>query len=88
MKILLVCAAFPPRGKGGGPEGSFMIASGLLAQGHEVRVVTVGDAAGVEQYKGVEVHIMRSPNVYWDYFFTKRPAALKMLWHADRKSVV
>ena len=76
-----MCAAFPPRGKGGGPEGSFMIASGLLAQGHEVRVVTVGDAAGVEQYKGVEVHIMRSPNVYWDYFFTKRPAALKMLWH-------
>ncbi len=58
-----------------------MIASGLLAQGHEVRVVTVGDAAGVEHYKGVEVHIMRSPNVYWDYFFTKRPAALKMLWH-------
>ena len=58
-----------------------MIASGLLAQGHEVRVVTVGDAAGVEQYKGVEVHIMRSPNVYWDYFFTKRPTALKMLWH-------
>ena len=58
-----------------------MIASGLLAQGHEVCVVTVGDAAGVEQYKGVEVHIMRSPNVYWDYFFTKRPAALKMLWH-------
>ena len=58
-----------------------MIASGLLAQGHVVRVVTVGDAAGVEHYKGVEVHIMRSPNVYWDYFFTKRPAALKMLWH-------
>lgn len=58
-----------------------MIASGLLAQGHEVHIVTVGDAAGVEQYKGVEVHIMRSPNVYWDYFFTKRPTALKMLWH-------
>ncbi|MBB5609739.1 MULTISPECIES: glycosyltransferase [unclassified Janthinobacterium] len=58
-----------------------MIASGLLSQGHDVRVVTVGDAAGVEQYKGVEVHIMRSPNVYWDYFFTKRSAALKMVWH-------
>lgn len=58
-----------------------MIASGLLAQGHEVRVVTVGDATGVEEYKGVQVHVMRSPNVYWDYFFTKRSAALKMVWH-------
>lgn len=58
-----------------------MIASGLLSQGHDVRVVTVGDADGVEQYKGVDVHIMRSPNVYWDYFFTKRSAALKMVWH-------
>jgi glycosyltransferase involved in cell wall biosynthesis len=81
MKILLVCSAFPPRGKGGGPEGSFMIASGLIARGHDVRVVTVGDATGTEHYNGIEVHVMRSPNVYWNYFFTQRAAWLKLVWH-------
>ncbi|SDP79330.1 Glycosyltransferase involved in cell wall bisynthesis [Rhodoferax sp. OV413] len=81
MKILLVCSAFPPRGKGGGPAGSYMIANGLLAQGHDVRVITVGDKAGVERYQDVEVHIIRSPNVYWDYFFTKRSAFIKLVWH-------
>lgn len=81
MKILLVCSAFPPRGKGGGPEGSFMIASGLLARGHEVRVATVGDTNAVERYKGIEVHVIKSPNVYWDYFFSKRSAPLKLIWH-------
>ena len=81
MRILLVCAAFPPRGKGGGPEGSFMIASGLIARGHEVRVVTVGDDNAVEHYQGIEVHVVRSPNVYWDYFFSKRSAPLKLIWH-------
>jgi glycosyltransferase involved in cell wall biosynthesis len=81
MKIMLVCSAFPPRGKGGGPEGSFMIASGLLARGHDVRVVTVGDESAVEQYKGVEFHVIKSPNVYWNYFFTKRSALLKLVWH-------
>ena len=81
MKIMLVCSAFPPRGKGGGPEGSFMIASGLLARGHDVRVVTVGDESAVEQYKGVDFHVIKSPNVYWNYFFTKRSALLKLVWH-------
>ena len=81
MKIMLVCSAFPPRGKGGGPEGSYMIASGLLSRGHDVRVVTVGDESAVEQYKGVEFHVIKSPNVYWNYFFTKRSAILKLVWH-------
>lgn len=58
-----------------------MIASGLIAQGHDVRVVTVGEDNGVENYRGIDVHIMRSPNVYWDYFFTKRSALKKVLWH-------
>lgn len=58
-----------------------MIASGLIARGHDVRVVTVGDNATVESYKGIEFHVIKSPNVYWDYFFTKRSAWLKMVWH-------
>jgi glycosyltransferase involved in cell wall biosynthesis len=58
-----------------------MIASGLLAQGHDVRVVTVGEENGVETYRGIDVHVVRSPNVYWDYFFTKRSAFKKIVWH-------
>lgn len=82
MKILLVCAAFPPRGKGGGPTGSYMIARCLLARGHEVRVVSVGDRQALETYRGIPVHLIRSPNVYWDYLRTQRAAWLKLLWHA------
>lgn len=81
MKILLVCAAFPPRGKGGGPESSFLIASGLISRGHDVRVVTVGDSTAVENYKGIPVHIVRSPNIYWDYFFTRPAPWKKVIWH-------
>ncbi len=81
MKILLVCSSFPPRGKGGGPEGSYMIATGLLSRGHDVRVVTVGDESAIENYKGIEFHVVKSPNVYWNYFFTKRSALLKLVWH-------
>ena len=81
MKILLVCSAFPPRGKGGGPVGSFMIASGLIARGHDVRVVTVGDTTAMENYQGIAVQVVRSPNVYWDYIFTKRSGLRKLVWH-------
>jgi glycosyltransferase involved in cell wall biosynthesis len=81
MKILLVCAAFPPRGKGGGPMGSFMIARSLLARGHEVRVVSVGDKEALEHHEGIPVHLIRSPNLYWDYLHTQRAAWRKLLWH-------
>lgn len=61
--------------------GSFMIARGLLARGHDVRVVSVGDRQALEYHRDIPVHLIRSPNVYWDYMFTKRAAWLKLLWH-------
>lgn len=58
-----------------------MLASGLISRGHSVRVVTVGDKEAIEEYKGIQTHIMKSPNVYWDYIFSKRPAWKKAIWH-------
>jgi glycosyltransferase involved in cell wall biosynthesis len=58
-----------------------MIASGLISRGHDVRVITVGDATATESYQGITVQVVRSPNVYWDYIFTKRSGLRKLVWH-------
>jgi len=46
-----------------------------------VRVVTVGDETAVENYEGIAVHVMRSPNVYWNYMRTPRAGWRKVIWH-------
>jgi glycosyltransferase involved in cell wall biosynthesis len=79
MKILLVCAAFPPHGKGGGPVSSRMIAHSL-AKDNDVIVITVSDS--YEQWKdgGIEVRSIGSPNIYWNYW-QPHSALAKVIWH-------
>jgi glycosyltransferase involved in cell wall biosynthesis len=81
MRILMPCAAFPPFADGGGPVSSLLLAKMLVAAGHEVRVVNVGDDDRHEDYEGVPVHRIRSLNIYWNYY-TPRPAWKKLVWHA------
>jgi glycosyltransferase involved in cell wall biosynthesis len=80
MRILLACAAYPPRGKGGGPAASESIARALSARGHAVHVVTVGDEETREARDGIEIRTVPSPNVYWDYW-KKNPLYKKLAWH-------
>lgn len=81
MRILMPCAAFPPFADGGGPVSSLLLAKMLVAAGHEVRVVNVGDDDRHETYEGVPVHRIPSLNIYWNYY-TPRPAWKKLVWHA------
>ncbi|MEP0234559.1 MAG: glycosyltransferase [Parasphingorhabdus sp.] len=81
MRILMPCAAFPPFADGGGPISSFIIAKMLVAEGHDLLVVNVGDDDTHEVYEGIPVHRIHSQNIYWNYY-TPRPAWKKMVWHA------
>lgn len=80
MRILLACAAYPPRGKGGGPVASESIAQALHARGHAVSVVTIADDDAQETRGGIEVRTLRSLNVHWDYW-KKNPFYKKLVWH-------
>lgn len=80
MRVQLICAAFPPFGKGGGPATSALIARGLVAAGHEVEVVTASDAPLDERRDGYRVHSIGSPNLYADYW-TRHPAWQRVVWH-------
>lgn len=81
MRILFACAAYPPRGKGGGPAASESIVRALSARGHAVHVVTVADEDTHEMRDDVEVRTLRSLNVYWDYW-KQNPLHKKLVWHA------
>jgi glycosyltransferase involved in cell wall biosynthesis len=80
MHILLACAAYPPWGKGGGPAASESIARALSARGHTVNVITVADEETNEIRDGIDVHTLRSLNVYWNYW-KKNPLHRKLAWH-------
>jgi glycosyltransferase involved in cell wall biosynthesis len=81
MRILLACAAFPPFVNGGGAITSFLHAKALVSAGHEVRCVSVqGGDDRFEEYEGLEVHRLRSRNIYWNYY-EPRPEWKKVIWH-------
>lgn len=80
-KILVMCAAFPPRGKGGGPLSSYLFAKALMDSGYQVKVLTVGDDDNDEVYDGVAVSVVKSPNVYWDYLNKHYSIMKKVFWH-------
>jgi glycosyltransferase involved in cell wall biosynthesis len=78
-KVLLVCAAFPPHGKGGGPAASQAIARSL-AEHNDVVVVTVSDTYEQWQDGKITVKSIGSPNIYWNYWKT-HSAPAKIVWH-------
>jgi glycosyltransferase involved in cell wall biosynthesis len=80
MRVLLVCAAFPPYGKGGGPAASELIALALVSRGVDVRVLTVGDDVGDTLQDGYELRVIGSLNVYWNYW-RANPLPAKLMWH-------
>lgn len=80
MRIQLICAAFPPFGKGGGPATSALIARGLVAAGHQVEVITASDTPLDETRDGYHVRSIGSPNLYADYW-QPRPGWKKAAWH-------
>jgi glycosyltransferase involved in cell wall biosynthesis len=80
MRILMPCATFPPVIDGGGTISALMLAKMLVSEGHDVRVVHVGDRDQEEVYEGIRVHRIPSLNLYWDYY-KPRAAWKKAAWH-------
>jgi len=76
----LICAAYPPFGKGGGPVASQALARGLAVAGADVRVVSVGDKEMQWSEYGLDVQILPSLNIYSNYCIP-RPLWKKVIWH-------
>jgi glycosyltransferase involved in cell wall biosynthesis len=60
---------------------SELLARGLGARGHTVRVIAVADQASTTARDGYELRTVPPPNVYWDNR-KPRSVAAKLAWHA------
>lgn len=80
MRIHLICAAFPPFGRGGGPVSSELIARALVAAGHKVEVLTVSEEPYEDHRAGYRVLSLGSPNIYANYW-RHNPTWKKLIWH-------
>jgi len=80
MRILMPCAAFPPFVDGGGPISALVVATLLKNDGHDIRVVNVGDEEKFETYQGIPVHRIKPLNLYWNYYLP-RSSWKKACWH-------
>lgn len=81
MRVLLICSQFPPYGKGGAPISSQLLANGLVERGHTVRVLTFADRNSFRMENGLEIRIVKSLNLFWDYWNHKH-IALRIAWQA------
>lgn len=77
----MACAAFPPFIDGGGPISALILAKMLIGEGHDLRVLNIGDHDAFESIDGVPVHRIRATNIDWNYRLP-RPLWKKAVWHA------
>jgi len=80
VRVHLICAAFPPFGKGGGPVASELIARALVLAGHEVEVLTVSETPYEDNRGAYWVRSIGSPNIYANYWRPNAPWK-KLIWH-------
>ena len=71
---------------GGGPVSSFLYAKALAHAGHIVQCISVQDNELYEEYDGIPVHRVSSPNIYWDYY-KPHPAWQRLVWHVLENSI-
>lgn len=101
MRICLVSQEYPPGYVGGIGTQTRVKARGLLAQGHEVEVLTAGEETGpalaTRQDDGVTVHALRPPGgafpmhtteAYWLGYTWSVLAALRSLGERRRIDVI
>uniref|UniRef100_UPI003BA8A038 glycosyltransferase family 4 protein n=1 Tax=Stappia sp. TaxID=1870903 RepID=UPI003BA8A038 len=81
MRILMACGAFPPHFEGGAPVSALLVARMLVGEGHELRIMAVGDEDVRETYEGLEVHRVPTLNIDWNYWKPGRPVWKKGIWH-------
>lgn len=82
LRILMTNMNYRSTVVGGGQTSLQVLAEGLVRQGHEVTVVSIGDSPFEETANGV--HAIRLPirNRYWPFDDATHSVADKALWHA------
>lgn len=84
MRILFISTLYEPNIIGGAERVVQTVAEGLVLQGHDCIVVTLGRCTERETcfVNGVKVHYLPVRNLYWP-FQSPRPGVLRrVLWHA------
>jgi glycosyltransferase involved in cell wall biosynthesis len=80
MRLLIICAAYPPDIKGGAEISTKLLAEGLSRAGHDVTVLTIAENPRQELIEGVQITRIKTPNIYWS--IDKTPGAIeKVRWH-------
>lgn len=84
MRIVLVNTGHPAAIKGGAEAAVLDLAHRLVARGHSVALVVHHDGKAVERSedRGVRVHALPNRNLYYAFDGVKRPAPLRLAWHA------
>lgn len=84
MRIVLVNTGHPATIKGGAEAAVLDLAHRLVARGHSVALVVHHDGKTVERSedRGVRVHALPNRNLYYAFDGAKRPAPLRLAWHA------
>lgn len=83
MKIMYINTLYSPNIGGGAEITLQLLVEGIKGLGHEVVVVTTGDAPGIVEdlVNGVRVLRVGIANVYWQYNNQKPPAWKRGIWH-------
>lgn len=84
MRIVLVNTGHPAAIKGGAEAAVLDLGHRLVARGHSVALVVHHDGKAVERSEdgGVRVHALPNRNLYYAFDGAKRPAPLRLAWHA------
>lgn len=84
MRIVLVNTGHPAVIKGGAEAAVLDLAHRLVARGHSVALVVHhgGKAVKRSEDRGVRVHALPNRNLYYAFDGVKRPAPLRLAWHA------
>lgn len=89
-KLLLTNTNYRSDVVGGGQLSVQVLAEGLVAQGHEVTVASVGTSAAVETANGVHHIRLRLQNEYWPFDGLEHSPVAKLRWHlrdADNRAM-
>jgi len=81
VKIGIINTLYYPYQVGGAERSVRLLAEAMVAEGHDVFVVTCAEQRGYEVLNGVRVYREPLANVYWPFTPGARVQVLKPLWH-------
>ncbi|MFY0655530.1 MAG: glycosyltransferase [Neptunomonas phycophila] len=80
LKLVVLCAAYPPHIMGGGEISTQTLTKALLKAGHDVTVLTLADEESRTVESGLEINRLSGVNHYWVYNRGKQPKFSKLVW--------